>query len=139
MSNNIEKEAVDAFVKSGDIGKILIFSLIAMIIVISALVWIMQYNNTKQLAEFQSQGKAVSEISSSIGLMLSQTASVNDLRKEVFLSYKQADKNFAKVTAVLGAILEEHGVPFPQDLNIVITEFRSSFREINEKLVIIQD
>lgn len=137
MSDAISKETANAFIKSGDLGKILIFVLVIFLMVLGSVMWILQSNNIQQLDEFKTQGKSLKTLSDGLSKMLTNQANVNELRRDIYIAYTMADKEFDDAIKILGTVLQGYKIPFPQDLNMALKDFRAAFKVINSKLIML--
>lgn len=119
---------VEAFNKSGTLKAAFITFIV---IILGILVWT-NYNMDRMFKQFVRQGD-------SLAFIAGQTANIDTLKKCVNSEYNEAAAEFGKMINMIGKTLEKNQVPFPQDLNEAINDFRGKFGDIKECLIFPED
>jgi len=118
------KEVVTAWNKSGVIGKILI----AFIVLVAAfLIWD-KVTTGAMLSEYMRQGDILQT-------MVENQAEMNRFKRCIKDAHDEATAEFDDLLKVLGGVIQSAGIPFPQDLNLGIQEFRKTMALVKDCLI----
>jgi len=124
MNNNV-KEVAQAFTKSGIIGKILITFSIFLVLFLLVFVWYNIQNN---------------KLIVSIEALIQNQARLDVFKRCIKDAYDDGMVEYnQELLPVLGTILQEHGIAFPQKLNTSILKFQTKMNRIQDCLIFPED
>lgn len=128
MQNNTGK-VIEAWAKSGIIGKILI-AFLAVFVLLCVILFIF-YDRT--LTTFQNHAK-------SIKALVVYMTEIDKFKRCMKDALDKADENYnEKLLPYIGELLKKHTIPFPQELNLKLLNYQKEFKYAYDCLIFPED